>query len=322
MKKSILPFTLLAMLVCSFSAVSAASNQPKYNTTIVDSDYILEMSKYQDYRRTLKVSDNILNSNIYKTHQKLLKSFTDLRALKSQLEPQIKKMVEDIPYVGLHYRWFNFDVTGPIEVKLSGTSSGAIKIELSKFSLRGHLKAEKSWYLNVYGTLTMNNAYASGEIDLATGKVQNLTLHSGFDFDFDSTLKYVIPGFDLIATNWVEVLIRKELNESFSSINGYQTMYGLDSVIPAYKYVYEGIDIGWELRQQLLGMIDGEFIKITMKELALAPSTKPYACYEPGNMSWNSDFAEINISNKAFLKLSRTDVQKCEWNGSGGQTDY
>ncbi|CAM4116887.1 hypothetical protein [Shewanella denitrificans] len=319
MKRSILPFALLAMIACSFSAVSAVNNQPKYNTTIVDSDYILEMSKYQDYRGSLKVSDDHLNSNVYRTHQKLLKSFTDLRALKSQLEPEIKRLFDG---TGLHYRWFNFDVTGPIEVKLSGTASGAIKLELSKFSLRGQVKAEKSWYLNVYGTLTMNNAYASGEIDLATGKVKNLTLHSKFNFDFDSTIKYLMPTSNFFITELGNYLIDIISEKMIASYDGYQTMYSLDKVVPAYKYVYQGIDIGWELRQQLLGMINGEFIKITMKELALAPSTRPYACYEPGNVSWNSNFAEINISNKAFFKLSRTDVQKCEWNGSGGHTDY
>lgn len=315
MKNLALKTAVLAMSLFSLNASSAS----KYDTHIVDSDYVLDISKYQDYHRKLTVSDNILNDNVRKTHEKILKSFQDIQSLEAVLEPKIREMFEGS---GLHYRWFNFDVSGPIEVKLSGTPAGTVKIELSEFNLYGKVKAEKSWYLNVYATLSMNNADISGEIDLSSGEVRNVKVHSKFDFDFDSSINFLFPFFDSIIENYGEIKIRESLSDVISNVNGHQTMYGLDKVIPANKFIYDGIDIGWELEQQLTSMLDGQFIKMTIKDLSLLPSTRPYACYEPGNTSWSSNFAEFNISNKAFLRIGRKDTQYCKWNGSGGQTDY
>lgn len=315
MKNVVLKSSVMALSLFSINAFSA----PKYDTDIVGSDYVLEISKYQDYHKKLTVSDSILNGNVRKTHKEILKSFQNIQSLESVLEPEIKKMFEG---TGLHYRWFNFDVSGPIEVKLSGTSAGTVKIELSEFNLYGKVKAEKSWYLNVYATLSMKNADISGEIDLSTGKVSNVVVHSKFDFDFDSSVNFLFPFFDSIVENYGEIKIRESLNDVVKNINGHQTIYALDNVIPVNKYIYDGIDIGWELEQQLENMLNGEFIKMTIKNLAISPSTRPYACYEPGNVSWSSNFAEVNISNKAFLKIGRKDTQYCKWNGSGGQTDY
>lgn len=290
----------------------------KYDSRIIDKNYKVDLSKYQDYQGGVTVSDELLNGNIIKTHQALISGFDSLNSLKYSLEPMIKEEMESI---GIHYRWFNFNVTGPIEVKLSGTSNGTIKAEISKFSLYGKAKGEKSWYLNVYATLSMNNAYASGEFDLSTGKIINLRLKNDFEFDVDSTLNYIIPGIDDLATIWLKGVIINNLASSISEYEGYKTIYGLNNVVPANKYVFNGVDFGWELDQLLTGMIDGEFIKITMNNVVLLPSTRPI-CYEPGSASWSNDIAEINLSNKAFMKISREVTQSCVWNGSGGETDY
>lgn len=315
MIRNILSILPLALSVTTFNA-----SAEKYDANIIDSNYKLKISKHSDYHKNLTVSDKILNNNIYRTHEELNSTFDALNSLKQDFEPEIRKLVES---TGLHYRWFNFNVTGPIEIKLSGTSNGSTRIEISKFSLYGKAKAEKSWYLNVYASITMKNAYASGEIDLSTGKISNLSLDSDFDFDFDSTLDYVIPGLDFIlSSDLADTLTEKIIVNAIKKYNGYQTMYSLDKVIPAHKYIYDGVDIGWQLQQQLMGMIDGQFIKVTMKNLTLSPTTRAYLCQEPGSMSWESDFAEVNVSNTGYLKMSRIDVQNCRWNGSSGQPDY
>lgn len=311
---------IISLALISFGSYSALPKSPKYDTRITDKNYNLEVSKYGDYRRSLKLSDDILNGNIYKTHEKLNQSFEDLRGLRDKIEPMI---IESIPSF-LHYRWFNFDVRGPIEVKLSGTAGGAVKLEISKFSLYGKAKAEKSWYLNVYATLRMDNAYAAGEIDLATGKISNLKLRSNFDLDIDSSLNYLIPYFgDKILENLLKKELIESLDDAIIEANGYQTIYGLNNVIPPHKYVHEGVDLGWELQQKMAGLIEGQFIKITMKDIPLLENTRPNLCYEPGPMSWTTpDIVEVNISNDAFLKINKTYVQYCQWNGSGGETDF
>ncbi|WP_298772191.1 hypothetical protein [uncultured Shewanella sp.] len=306
-------FLLLSILL----SISSTSSAAKYTSVISSKDYSFELSKDKNYKKKLKISDKSLNGNIIKTHKLLDNAFVNLQSLKQKIEPELKKAMEDS---GLHFRWFNFSVTGPIEIKLSGTSSGKIKAEISKFSLYGKAKAEKSWYLNAYATLSLKNAYASGEYDPSTGKINNLQLKSKLKFDFDSTLNYVIPHIDDIASYFGKKLIIKNMNNIVSEYQGYKTAYGLNKVIPANKYVYNGIDFSWKLDQLLTGMIAGEFIRISINDVDLNPSAKPLICSQPGQMSWNKKITEISLSDEVYFKINRKVTQNCQWSGGGGST--
>lgn len=313
-------FSVLAVCCVASNASAEAGKVNKYNTE-VKQDRIIQLSKRSNSSKKLELTESVLNNNIVKVHGYVHKVYSELDELKSVIEPELRKVIED--ETPLHYRWTRFDVSGPITVKISGNHDGSVKAEVSGFNVYLKVKAEKGWALNVYATMRIDNGHAEGAYDIYTGKIKNLYVKDDFSLDVDSTLGSIIPFLDNYGEKKLKKIISDSLARTLSSEEGKKVGFGLNEVIVPYKYVYEGTDFGLELQNHLNGMIAGEFISVTAYEKPMLPVHRPEICHEPKWMHWDEVISTINVSNKAFMKVGRHVHQKCTWNwDSGLNPDY
>ncbi|GLS83239.1 hypothetical protein [Paraferrimonas haliotis] len=312
-------FSIVLCFAAFSSKADVAQLNNKYDAYITGTYYSADLSDNGSYSPSLKVSDSVLNGNIRKSHQEIIQLYTDLRDIRHDLENEIKDFFEDN---FLHYSWLRFSITGPIEVKLTGLGNNKIQVNLSKFSVYARVKAENSWWLNVYATMNMPSAEFVAELDIYTGELSNMQLLSNYSIDLDSSIDYLLPGFSNIFTIAFNFYFDDPIGDALTTLDGTVTALALENVIPVNEYVYNGVDFGKEIIEHLDNMLDGEFIHIVANDFPLVQSPKAHFCVEPNLMSWYEAIAEVNVSNRAYMRIGRDINQNCVWNGSGGQPDY
>lgn len=250
-----------------------------------------------------------------------LKNVTDKAALFYNIESQIKeemrsRLIAELPY-NFKLKRLNVNLEGPFILRLEGKSNGQIEARLGGFNLSINGKAEKSFYANAYFDFQTDVVWFKGTYDLSTGNLRGM-LAEGFStyVDVDADL---LGFIDLeIGVESLEDDIRDFVNNAITKAEqGTSTMvFSLDQAIPNGEYVFNGRDIGAEVKNEVYSFFSDESLEIKMtRSFASAKQTQYVIGGRPvyGTTYYPQYKVELNVSDHLFLSAySQADIHT-EW---------
>ncbi|MEN8616997.1 hypothetical protein [Shewanella baltica] len=316
---------LIVLLTLSSFTVSA--EQYKWNADITSITYDLNISGNANYTTPIVVNGSIVSNKLNTTHSDINNLYLKLQQeTNSKLKPPLHDAIEKS---GVHLRSLQTNYSGPLKLKLTGKSNGGIEAKISIANLSVIAKAEKSWYLDVKAKLNMNNIVVSGDYNYITGAIDTPQFTSNNSVDIDSNFGPFLGPLEMaivddILENMMSIALSKEIAKALVSVqNSNNKIFGLDQIVPPNKYIINNVDVGQFMKESLSGLLDKQYIEVILYQQVLTPEAMPYRCFEPGNVSWSNNIAEVHLSGKHFLRIKRDVTQICKWNwGSGQQPDY
>lgn len=323
MKKSFKALTVLLTL----STFTVSAEQYKWNADITSKTYDLNISGNANYTSPIVINGSVVSNKLNITHFDINNIYLKLQQeTTTRLIPEISKIVEK---ASIHLRSVQATYSAPIKFKLTGKSNGGIEVKVTIPNLNIVAKAEKSWYLDVKAKLNMSNIVVSGDYNLITGVIDNPQFSATKSVDVDSNFgPFLGPlemlTIDKIAEYIISIGVTKVITQTLLSVQNSDTkILGLDQIVQPNKYIVNNIDVGQFIKESLSGLLDKQYIEVTLYQQSLTPEPMPYRCFEPSNVTWSNNIAEVHLSGKHFLRIKRDTTQKCTWNwGSGQQPDY
>ncbi|WMB73757.1 hypothetical protein RA178_03780 [Shewanella oncorhynchi] len=323
MKKS------LSVLIASLclSTFSVNSEEYKWDAEIISKNYDLSIAGNANYTSPIVINGSVVSNKLNITHFDINNIYLKLQQeTTTRLIPEISKIVEK---ASIHLRSVQATYSAPIKFKLTGKSNGGIEVKVTIPNLNIVAKAEKSWYLDVKAKLNMSNIVVSGDYNLITGVIDNPQFSATKSVDVDSNFGPFLGPLEMltidnIAEYIISIGVTKVITQTLLSVQNSDTkILGLDQIVQPNKYIVNNIDVGQFIKESLSGLLDKQYIEVTLYQQSLTPEPMPYRCFEPSNVTWSNNIAEVHLSGKHFLRIKRDTTQKCTWNwGSGQQPDY
>ncbi|TQV86770.1 hypothetical protein FKG94_00025 [Exilibacterium tricleocarpae] len=237
----------------------------------------------------------------------------DVQAMEGELRAQLRAAIQEEINGKLSLRNYNFRINGPITLALYGEQDGTISVRFGGFTVYASARLRKNILAEAEVSFSSTPIWLNGSYDISSGAIYNVyadpSLRVDVHVDVDSILD-LIPLFNAIVTNKLEDSLEAEaeaaIYERINALSGYETVvFGLDTEIPDNVYVFEGRDLGREVKDGLLDIVSGESLTITLEE------TPVYYVGLYGPLFYDVDTVTINISE--HLEFSFTEQPFFRW---------
>lgn len=282
-------------------------------------------AKYVEYvpangwstKGTLTYKDNSTRFTKSATHsefRKVTSKAKSLMSIDSDIRADIRADIQSAINGKASLKSLDFDMRGPFKIRLSVNNSGHVIARVGGFSIHASAKVKKSWYAKGSVKIDTNTVWLNGKYDLYTGKITDLRMDASFNpkvkVDVDSFLD-LIPGFNKFVTNGFEDDLEKTAKETIdgalnSTLQGQEkVIFGLNQHLPNGTYVYRGKDYGQELKDEITGLVSGEYVDITVDTIPYRLKNT-YTTIHKGSV-------KINFSNHIFLNFIDTPRILTRW---------
>lgn len=178
---------------------------------------------------------------------------------------------------------FRFIFGGDTQVNLQGNGRETLNTKVGGFDFNSsaRLTYNTGWFpIRANIRLNSNDLWVKGNYNVFTGTLDKVKLDSSFkvDVQIDNSIinRLLGPAFSQaiskIASNYFTRITQEQFN---NKVGIKQTkLFGLYDALPEGMYVFEGVDIGYELRQAI-----GEYVRNS-------------------NVNLNLDFGQVTLSIK------------------------
>lgn len=304
-RKSIINYFLAALIVVSTNAQAESG--------WVDILYDVNYSGEVTYSNAGSTYSYAYENDDY---QSIISKAAQIQALENTISAKLKAAIQQAIYGELSLRNFSFSLTGPIKLVLTGRPDGSVNARFGGFGLHASGKLRKNSLLYAHFALDTDIIWMTGDYDIHTGKISNISPEGNwnvdFDVDIDSILDF-IPLFNTLITQSFESDLEAEalliISSHINASSSYENMvFGLNEILPSGIYVFDGIDLAQLVKDEFISLISGESIAITLTESmrTFRTSSGYYSSYMMDNIS-------INISDHLFIDFTETPIFHRRW---------
>ncbi len=236
-----------------------------------------------------------------------------IQAIEDRIRQDLRAAIQAQINGKLSLRRYYFSIVGPINLTLTGEQNGTVSARFGGFSIRSSATLRKNAFAKAKVSISSTPIWLHGSYDLRSGTVYNLYVDSSFRVDVDvdvDTILDAIPLFNAFVTNKLEDDLESEAEQAiYAKINaqqGYEdTVLGLDNAIPSGTYIYDGRDLGEEIKDGLIDIVSGESISLTLEE------TPVYYTGLNGLKKFMVDTVTLNISD--HLEFEFSEIPHFRW---------